>query len=227
MKINDLKILSTWSNPSSDVLLKFIVSVLQENNDIEVHFVDSSNSFPVSELQNVILQNKNLPNDICDRIRILVCLNLEDLKKASDKFVQMSNIRRIRQKQGKIIMDNIENDKKVLLYVGGLDTMFRNTQLSDSLEETYLLLKEILLKLRLIGNQTILNEAYLRTMIGFPFNELSNTNNLDHRKSQLNNDNKKRIRKSLEGNTLGEYVTKYFADEAYTDSYFESRLLID
>ncbi|CCH61426.1 hypothetical protein TBLA_0E03720 [Henningerozyma blattae CBS 6284] len=252
INFKSLSNLSIWVDPLPIILSNLMISILQENDDIEIQFIDSNNSFPINQFQKII-QNKDIDSRIYERVRISTCLDLNELKIISDRLVQINNIRKIRHEQKKINRKNESNnitkdinnedstkdsndnannsnilnksDTPSFLFISGLDVMFRNTQLGKSAEEAHSLLKECLLKLRIVGNTIIDDQFFLRTIIGFPINELavpeSNSNHtFSGSYKSIDKIGNKRVRRSLKGNTLGEYVSKYFSDKTLSDKDF-------
>ncbi|QLQ78938.1 hypothetical protein HG537_0B02850 [Torulaspora globosa] len=201
VQYSDLKLLSIWTSPARSELAQLIYETVTKDDNSTVYYIDATNRFPLKEFQQITSPNDK---EIYDRIRIITCLDLAELAITVNKVVQVLNMDKIHRQQRQ--NDKDENPAEILLVLQGLELMFRNTQLNCSPNESHLALRDLLLRLRTIANNTASDNLKLRTMLTFPREELLKFVN------RSTNDNKRLKTSSINGNTLGEYVAKYYAD---------------
>ncbi|QLL31424.1 hypothetical protein HG536_0B02870 [Torulaspora globosa] len=203
---NDLKLLSVWTSPARSDLAHFIYQTVANNGNSTVYYIDATNRFPLKEFQQITSPNNK---EVYDRIRIITCLDLAELAVTVNKVVQVLNMDKIHRQQRQSDKDETsaaENRTEILLVLQGLELMFRNTQLNCSPSESHLALRDLLLRLRAIANNTTSDSLILRTILTFPREELLKF------MSRAANDSKRLKSSLINGNTLGEYVAKYYAD---------------
>lgn len=203
---SDLKLLSAWRSPPKDELARLMLQIVADNKNSTLYYIDATNRFPLKEFQLLMPPHTK---DIYDRIRIITCLDLTELAVTVNKVVQMLNMDKIQQQQKQNSKDADSPNQvrfKILLVLQGLEIMFRNTQSKCSPSESHLALRDLLLKLRAIANSTVPDSPMLRTILTFPREELFKFTNRQ-------GSDAKRLKGSLiSGNTLGEYIAKFYAD---------------
>lgn len=202
----DLKFLSVWTSPTRSDLARLIYETATNNDNSTVYYIDATNRFPLKEFQQITSPNNK---EVYDRIRIITCLDLAELAITVNKVVQVLNMDKIHRQQRQSDKDETsaaDNRTEILLVLQGLELMFRNTQLNCSPSESHLALRDLLLRLRTIANNTASESLKLRTILTFPREELLKFRN------QSTNDTKRLKSSTINGNTFGEYVAKYYAD---------------
>lgn len=129
-------ILSLWVAPDTSKLAKCIYEYLNLKQDALIYYIDSVNSFPLNELREITSINATT---IFDRIHIVTCLDLVELKRTIMKITE--NLR--------------NNNCKIMIH--GIDTMMNNSriQISDQ-DQTYSILNYLLLQLRINYRGTLI-----------------------------------------------------------------------
>lgn len=201
---DDLKLLSVWVAPPRSDLAQFINRVVANNVNSTLYYIDATNRFPLKEFQQTISPSSK---EVYDRIRIITCLDLTELAVTINKVVQALNMEKIQHQQKPSDNDRTDGNRvEILVILQGLEIMFRNTQLNCSPSESHIALRDLLLRLRTIANNATPGSSILRTVLTFPREEVFKFGN------RQANDNKRLKGGRVNGNTLGEYVAKFYAD---------------
>ena len=95
-------------------------------------------------------------------------------------------------------------DLKMRVIINGLEIMFKNTQFKQDSETTHSILRDILLRLRVIANES--EGTQMQTLLLFPKDEFKISVPVG------DTGRYKRMRSNHNGNSLGEYVCKFYAD---------------
>ncbi|EDO16700.1 hypothetical protein Kpol_1003p5 [Vanderwaltozyma polyspora DSM 70294] len=213
---DDFPLLTVWGSPSSLEIAKLISTTLnaqiENNTPLQLYYIDATNSFPLTQFQKLVPVNEDNKR-IYDYIRIMTCLDLYELNRITNKMLQLISIDKIQKKQNikhrNKEPDSLHNTYGILVFINGLEVMFRNTQMKESQERTHLFLRDILLRIRAIANQPKDdNSIELRSIVTFPSNELNKSLN----KSSDNPAKRPKSINLIKGNTIAEYVTKFYSD---------------
>ncbi|SCW02015.1 LAFE_0E12266g1_1 [Lachancea fermentati] len=192
--------LLVWYTSDAAQLARKMANFLTEERSPAVtgtlYFIDAMDRFPLTEFQ------KALPHEghsqIYDNVRIMTCLDMEELAAMVAKISQSTQRARVAHTKDASIAAT-----RTLLVLRGLDVIFRNSMLRDA-SLAHRLLKDVMLRLRIVANTT----SDFRTIALFPSNEASEI---------AGNLNEKPLRKkpklSLgQGNSLSHYLSKFYAD---------------
>ncbi|EDZ71567.1 Csm2p [Saccharomyces cerevisiae P283] len=170
MEYEDLELITIWSSPTKDKLCQFIKQDLSKEHVVtQLFFIDATSSFPLSQFQKLV--PPTLPENvrIYENIRINTCLDLEELSAITVKLLQILSMNKINAQRG--TEDAVTEPLKIILYINGLEVMFRNSQFKSSPQRSHELLRDTLLKLRVMGNDENEN-ASIRTLLEFPKEQL-------------------------------------------------------
>lgn len=198
---NDIDLLSVWLSPSPIQIVDTIKNKFAGTAKNAVYFLDATSSFPLGEFQKAIPMSDK---QVYDNIRITTCLDLQEALQIVNKVIQLLTMDKL-QKQ------NSENDNdkplEILILINGLNVMFQNTQIKEAASASHLILRDLLLKLRLIANNPQRDGSRLKSVLIFPKEEVSKYSPI-HRDSSS-----KRLKtNAFSGNTLAEYIGKFYAD---------------
>ncbi|CCC68741.1 hypothetical protein NCAS_0B06570 [Naumovozyma castellii] len=207
IEINHWDLITAWVSPKKIDLAKFISSALQDQPS-QLYFIDATNSFPIREFQREtpVATNK----DVYDNIRIITCLELEELTILVNKIIQTIQLNKIERQKKKSQNNSHHNDiqffpdLKMRVIINGLEIMFKNTQFKQDSETTHSILRDILLRLRVIANES--EGTQMQTLLLFPKDEFKISVPVG------DTGRYKRMRSNHNGNSLGEYVCKFYAD---------------
>ncbi|AJP39344.1 Csm2p [Saccharomyces cerevisiae YJM1078] len=212
MEYEDLELITIWSSPTKDKLCQFIKQDLSKEHVVtQLFFIDATSSFPLSQFQKLV--PPTLPENvrIYENIRINTCLDLEELSAVTVKLLQILSMNKINAQRG--TEDAVTEPLKIILYINGLEVMFRNSQFKSSPQRSHELLRDTLLKLRVMGNDENEN-ASIRTLLEFPKEQL-----LDYYLKKNNNTRTSSVRSKRRriknGDSLAEYIWKYYADSLF------------
>lgn len=211
LNYTEAKLLSVWLSPSPHNIVETIRKKFATNGGVDttvnstVYFLDAINDFPLKEFQNTIpLDNKV----VYDNIRISTCLDLQEMMQTVTKIMQQLTMN-VLQKQN----SNQESHKpvEILLLINGLNVMFQNTQIKETAPIALLRLRDILLKLRFTANNPQSDGSNLKAAVIFPEEEIIKFSS--NQGGEINNNNKRAKRGiSNDGNTLAQYIAKFYAD---------------
>lgn len=131
--------LSLWTPRNfNDQCSRHIHDYLCEEKEHLIYYIDSINSFPINEIQEITTDTT-----IFDRIQMITCLDM----------IELRNI------VLKIIAEGKETRGKIIIH--GIDTMMTNStiQMSSNKDHTYGILNQVLLQLRFydVGSRIISN----------------------------------------------------------------------
>lgn len=202
MALEKLKLLTVWQCPHSTLLAELTSQFLTSNIDStikQLYFIDSTDGFPLQEFQDLLPPQDN--QQIYDNVRIMTCLEMDELKIILGKLIQTVNLSRIDCRKNKTA-----SKSSVLVVINGLDVMFRNSMIKNT-QTAHSLLNELLLRLRMIANDE--DGRDFKTLLVFPKRELN---------SILDSTGGRPIKKPrtavyISGNSIGEYVAKFYADQ--------------
>lgn len=129
-------ILTLWIAPDASKLSKCIYDYLKLKPDGLIYYIDSVNSFPLNELRDITSIDDIT---IFDRIHIVTCLDLVELKRTIIKIIE----------------DPKNSNCKIVIH--GIDTMMNNSRIQISnQDQIYSLLNYVLLQLRLNYRGTLI-----------------------------------------------------------------------
>ncbi|EJS43350.1 csm2p [Saccharomyces arboricola H-6] len=205
MKYEDLELVSIWQSPTKGDLCHFIKENLSNEHIItQLFFIDATGSFPLSHFQKLV--PPNLPENVkmYENIRINTCLDLEELSTITVKILQILSMNKINAQ--KSTDGTAAKPLKVILYINGLEVMCRNSQFKSSPQRSHELTRDILLKLRVMGND---ENASIRTVLEFPKEQLWDYYSTKTNKTLPMRNKRRRIKNGV---PLAEYIWKYYAD---------------
>lgn len=210
--------LVVWFPTDEESISRLMASFLISENDVAtnrtLYFVDAMDRFPITEFCKIVPPQDNAA--IYEKVRIVAALDMEELTAEIIKVAQFTQIA-----QSACLRDPAAGQPQVYVVLRGLDVIFRNTALKDQ-SRAHLLLKDILLRLRMIANtdnclvKTIaIFNAHQRpaglvlssnTTVPSTGNDSSSTPpmkklRLDYRAGSINN-----------ANSIPAYITKFYAD---------------
>lgn len=213
---NELDLITLWAAGHELTLANYIYDFLveieqrsEEKKDEgthlrEVYFIDSIDSFPLRQFQSLVTESTK---GVYDRIRINNCLNLTELHDLIKKITETLILRKIHNKKS----DPVE-PLDILCIVNGLDVIFRSTTVNQSADRTNQQMRDIMLRIRQVCNE------YDESPITFKMVLLFNKNDVigllpKERISRLQQQKKLKYSSVLEGNSVGEYIGKYYCDD--------------
>lgn len=212
---NDVKLLTIWLSPSQNEIAHFIGDIFKDSASHTLYYIDATNSFPLRQFQHIVpVDNAG----VYDNIRITTCLDLQELSTIVNKVVQALNMEKLKRHQHRNDNDERAVEKAqqhissadIIILINGLEIMFRNTQIKESPSQSHLILRDLLLKLRVMANNHNYNKdiSMLRNFFIFPREDLYKLDAM----RQENGKNKRPKISGIPGNTLGEYIAKFYAD---------------
>ncbi|CAI2035986.1 hypothetical protein SEUBUCD646_0I00470 [Saccharomyces eubayanus] len=210
MKYEDLNLIAIWPSPTRADLCRFIKENLLNNNVItQLFFIDATNSFPLSHFQKLAPPDLSENAKIYENIRINTCLDLEELSAITVKILQILSMNKINAQ--KDTEDAAADPLKIILYINGLEIMCRNSQIKSSPQRSHELIRDILLKLRVMANNA---RAPIRTVLEFPKEQLLDYYFMKKNKTSalLPASTHSKRRRMKNGDSLAEYIWKYYAD---------------
>lgn len=191
-------VLSIWVPKNNEILAKYIHDYLVDQNDSGdngandtregkknvVYYIDSINSFPIYELQNITKRSQKI--EVFDQIQMITCLDMIELEHIIDKIIKD---------------DAGDHSAKILIH--GINTMMTNTmiQMNSNKNQSYSILNKALLKLRYYDSGTRIISDDNKFF-----------NNLTRYKRRRGND-KKSYSVKLEDRDIMEYINTYYCDE--------------
>ncbi|KAL3241157.1 Csm2p [Nakaseomyces bracarensis] len=212
---DNLNLITLWATSHeyylAQYIYEFLVTSESDNNEIndgkrlrEVYFIDSIDSFPLQQFQRCV---DDTTKHVYDHIRINNCLNLSELQEIIKKITETLVLRKIHNKKTKE-MEPLE----ILCIFNGLDVIFRSTTVNKSAESTNQQMREIMLKIRQLCNE------YDETPITFKVVLLFNRNDVigllpKERISRLQQQKRLKYSSVMEGNSVGDYIGKYYCDD--------------
>ncbi|SCU84703.1 LAMI_0C08548g1_1 [Lachancea mirantina] len=201
--LGDLDILSVYFNDSADTLGEIIVSLMAPQDQLAartVYFIDAMDRFPLNKFREK-LPPRTEP-EIYDRIRVIVCLDMQELATLVQKLVQTAQRDRIASQVG-----SGAHQGRVIIILNGLEIMFRNSSLRSAVQ-AHAVLKDCMLRLRTAGNAS----SEFRTLVVFPADQNSQISATDQNQAKSALPRKRPKRNSAEGNPFSTYLCKYYAD---------------
>ncbi|CCE62458.1 hypothetical protein TPHA_0C03050 [Tetrapisispora phaffii CBS 4417] len=224
---DNLNLLTAWVPDSTTAVTEFITKALLNSAEssapdifLKLYFIDATNSFPISQFQETIpICDEN--NHIYENIRITTCLDLNELLININKMTQLIAINRFKkqQKSDNSAKQSIKDQQGIcrsgiLVFINGIEIMFRNSQIKSSNEKSHYLLREAMLKLRVMANQYTPSEeeTSLKTVLQFPVTEVFASTSKDLSQNKKNGKRMKN-KQHIKGNTVGEYICKFYVDQ--------------
>lgn len=191
-------ILSLWVAPDGSKLVKYIYKYLKSKQNTLIYYIDSVNSFPLNELREVTSINDTA---IFDRIHIVTCLDLVELKRTIMKIAE----------------DPRNTNCKIMIH--GVDTMMNNSRIQISSQvQTYSILNYLLLKLRINYRGTV-----IITGPRLKKRRIERNNNNNNKSNHNNNSSSSSISIVGNNNNVGshnilmndviEYINRFYCDD--------------
>lgn len=213
LKQQDLKLLTIWLSPSQNEIAHFIGDIFTDLASHTLYYIDATNSFPLRQFQHIVPAANT---KVYDNIRITTCLDLQELSTIVNKIVQVLNMEKLKRHQNRNENDEPAAEQvqqhspsaNIIVLVNGLEIMFRNTQIKESPTQSHLILRDLLLKLRVMANSYQKDISMLRSLFIFPREDLYKLDAIRQEKVK----NKRPKISGIHGNTLAEYIAKFYAD---------------
>lgn len=186
-----VKIRPDTSSKLNEIFIQF-VHTLPTNHVPQIYYIDAIDRFPLKEFSGEFPMSRT--NQVLyENIRVLSCLDLEELYQSIKKITQSIHINTINdRKSGEI--------KQLLLLLNGLELMYRTTKVKGN-SFTHSLLNHTMLTLRLLSN----GKPNIKIVILLPTSEFPNT--LEH----ISDQRPKRMNNwKTQGNMLGDYIIKFY-----------------
>lgn len=167
-------------------------------------YIDCRDSFPISTFQSLIL--KEIPpihvssKEIFDNTRIILTLDLLELRDSLRKLFQT------------IFSDRgSKNHSKTLIFISGMEVMYRSTVFQGTIP-THQYLHEVLLLLRMLSNDSSNSVSVDLVLPQKEFNHYCPATELAAKPDTSAYHTAKRFKTNWHGRTnlLGDYITKFF-----------------
>lgn len=208
-KYEELPNILIWKSFNKGTLAKGLCDYIITNRNVhntetefimkKLYYIDSVNSFPLEEFKTMIPINMPINKSIYDNVIINQALNLKELNEIVMKIIRTDKQRVVNEeniKQQTLKSPQITKDN-ILVIINGLDIMFQNSSMSDS-RQAHNHLNTTLLQLRITANRR--TKSFRSVILSRdPLNSGTSTQQF-----------KKRARN--EGNSVYQYVSKYYAD---------------
>ncbi|SMN20200.1 similar to Saccharomyces cerevisiae YIL132C CSM2 Protein involved in a Rad51p- [Maudiozyma saulgeensis] len=208
-KYGELPNILLWKSFNKVTLAKGLCDYIITNRNVhntetkfimkKLYYIDSVNSFPLEDFKRMIPINMPINKSIYDNVIINQALNLKELNEIIMKIIQ-SEKQAATTEEKRIIekpstsQENLKDN--VLIVINGLDIMFQNSSMSDS-RQAHNHLNLTLLQLRATANRG--QESFKSIILS---------------RDPLNGDiaTQQFKRTKNEGNSVYQYVSKYYAD---------------
>ncbi|XDT04206.1 Shu complex component Csm2, DNA-binding [Nakaseomyces glabratus] len=207
-RYDDLSLLTLWPvAPDIDLaqyIYQFLTSEVGTQTEKEVYFTDSINSFPIHQLQELVNESNQ---SIYENIKINTALDLHELSSIIKKNTESLILKKIQNKK--------TNDLKpfqILSVINGLDVMFRSTLVSFTNEQAHLMLRDVMLRLRQVCNEYDCSPLTFKIILLFNRSDVMELLP-KQRHSATHQQKKMKYNNAMEGNSVGEFVGKYYCDE--------------
>ncbi|SCV05457.1 LANO_0H07910g1_1 [Lachancea nothofagi CBS 11611] len=193
-----------WYSSSEQSISATMADFLNDNGVTPsvrtLYFIDAMGRFPIKEFCQLLPPQEN--GALFENVRVMASLDLGELIDVVGKIAQFTQVARSAHSR-----DPVKSPSpQVLVFLRGLDVMFRNTALRDQ-SRAHLLLRDIMLRLRMIAKSST---STTKTIVLFP--AFHNTNESSADASQPPSKKHKMNPSSLNNNSLAAYISKYYAD---------------
>lgn len=212
----ELKLITLWATGHEATLAKYIYNFLvdeelntdspkgKEQRVKDVYFIDSIDSFPLGQFQSLVNETSQ---GVYDHIRINNCLNLDELHGLMKKITEGLVLQKIHNKKSKSF-----EPLEILCILNGLDVIFRSTTVNQPAERTNQQMRDIMLRIRQVCNEYDESPIIFKVILLFNRNDVIGLLPKE-RISRLQVQKKLKYSSMREGNSVGEYIGKYYCDE--------------
>lgn len=161
----------------------------------KLYYIDSVNSFPLTEFQKLVPLNSPTNKKTYDNIIINQALNVNELHDIVLHIIQSENLFKIQNEDKSDTEPQMSTD--VLIIINGTDIMFQNSSMSDT-TLAHDQLNSVLLQLRVNANR---NNKTFKTIV-LSRDPIQNQRSNSHAQKRVKQD----------GNSVSKYISKYYAD---------------
>ena len=195
----ELKLITAWASPDPQALARCIANTILDSNNV-VFYIDAASSFPLTPLQGLIPSDNK---QAYENVRIQTSLNLDELNPTIKKVIQYLAMDKVRRRQ-----ESDRGPQSVLIVISGIEIMFRNSKSNSPTALHHTMLRDLLLKLRVEANHSDPRGVTLKSLILLP-------QTVYERSHSLNSTKRLKVA-PIFGNSLSDYIVKFYADELVT-----------
>ncbi|GAV56067.1 hypothetical protein ZYGR_0AZ02390 [Zygosaccharomyces rouxii] len=212
VSLDDLDLVTAWVSPNPKSLAQYVANTIDKSNsDVIVFYIDASNTFPLYQFEKLVPKDERGAK-IYESIRIQIALNLSELNLIMRKILQFISREKVTRRLNK---GTGQNGLKVLLILSGIEIMFKNSKMSLPQEPYHAILRDLFLRLRVEANHS--NDEFgltLKTFVILPLQECQRCQ--VSRGSSIPNNKRQRMAPTVLGNSVGDYIVKFYADASIT-----------
>lgn len=191
----ELSLITAWASPDPRDLARCMASVVLNSNNV-VFYIDAASSFPLPQLQALVSSDNA---QAYENVRIQTSLDLDELNHTIKKVIQFSTMEKVQMRQ-----KNNSQPRNILIVISGIEIMFRNSKATSPTTLHHTILRDILLKLRVEANHSDPEGVTLKTLILLPHTECQTSQSVSFTK-------RLKLAPNV-GNSLGDYIVKFYAD---------------
>lgn len=209
VSIDDLDPITAWASPNPKSLAQYVANTLDNpNSNVIVFYIDASNTFPLYHFEKLVPKDEKR-DKIYENIRIQIALNLTELDLIVKKILQFVSREKVTRRLNKGAHQDM---LKVLLILSGVELMFKNSRMSQQQQPHHTILRDLFLRLRVEANQS--SDQFgltLKTFVILPLQECQRC-----QISNGSNNKRQRMASTVMGNSVGDYIVKFYADTSIT-----------
>lgn len=214
VSLDDLNPVTAWISPNPKSLAQYVADTIDKSNsnsNVVVFYIDASNSFPLHQFEKLVPKDET-GTKIYESIRIQIALNLNELNLTVRKILQFISREKITRRLNKVPH---QNGLKVLLILSGIEIMFKNSRMSLPQDPHHTILRDLLLRLRVEANHSCDESGLmLKTFVILPLQECQKCQ--IPKESNVPNNKRQRMVPTILGNSVGDYIVKFYADTSIT-----------